>query len=539
MIRDFFIKWIISRVLKRFAHLRDVHRYAFKRYADRVALITPTGIFTYREIEQRALALVSLFVEKKIARGDSIFALVKDDHEQFEIKIACTDAGVVLSAFHSAHSAEQIVEAAKSIMPKLLIYDQNIAKGLIQQLTVLFPQMLFIDVGENGNYKRVLAKLKSAYSSNPVDQDMPVALGFTSGTTGKPKTLITTSKTNLASLRLLIKNLKLSTQRRNIMLLGIPVIGAGSGVFLPMWLSGGCIVIPENYSIEKMLPLIEEHSVTHSFMTPSLLIDLLDDPKRKLTDIRSLTTIIYGTAPMAAEKLKECILQMGAIFQQGYGMAEVLPPVSLLQKHQHVNNLGEPVDCKILSSVGLVVDGVEVKIINSGGTEIGSGEVGEIIIRSPTVFEGYWRQPELSSKIIRSGFLHTGDYGFLDKNNYLHLLDRKADIIVRNNQTIFPRMVEEIVHRCPVVKEAILIEVNDNLVLNISIRFCFREHNKSELVDMLRTYLAGELEASEVPEIILIQNELPRSFLGKLIRTQIRQSILESDKSTREESSGG
>jgi acyl-CoA synthetase (AMP-forming)/AMP-acid ligase II len=165
-------------------------------------------------------------------------------------------------------------------------------------------------------------------------------------------------------------------------------------------------------------------------MTPSQLIDLLDWSELARYDISSLKNLIYGTAPMPAAKLEEAIVRLGPIFQQGYGMAEILPPVSLLQMEHHVHN-GEPAARNILSSAGRVVNGVKVQVVDDQSQPAKAGEIGEILIQSPTAFSGYWQQKDLTNKVLNNGWYHSSDYGFFDQYGLLYILDRKSDLIHR------------------------------------------------------------------------------------------------------------
>ncbi len=525
MINNFIAKFFINRILNSFSHIRDVHRFAFKRYADRIALITPEGSFSYAQIEQRSLSLVSFFEEQGLVKGDYMFALLPDGHEQYEVRVTTTDFGLVPIAFNVAHSSEQVLEAAKNIKPSIFIYEENLGGQIAKVMQKENPNILLLKIGKDNSYEQAIASSSPKYSNNEVDENTTVALGFTSGTTGKPKALIATSRSYLKSLRMLINNLRIKTNQKNIMLVGITLIGAGSGMVLPTMLSGGTLIIPKSYDVETLLPLIEEHQVTRCFMTPSLVIDLLDSPTREKTNLQSLITIIYGTAPLAAAKLEEGILKMGAIFQQGYGMAEVLPPVSLLQMHEHVDENNKPVSRSILSSVGKVVKGVDVRIVDENDKDVGTNEIGEVIIFSPTIFDGYWKQPELSSMAIRNGYMYTSDYGFIDELGYLHILDRRADIFTRQGETVYPRQIEEVIHTHPAVKEATVIEVNNQFILCASMRQAFKNQNWENISIELENLLSATMKPYQIPEKIFIVDELPRSFLGKVLRREIRDWV--------------
>ncbi len=540
MIQSSIAKFFINRVLGKFNHLRDVHRFAFKKYAERVALICADGSYTYAEIASRSLRLLSYITAKGIRQGDYAFVLLPDGHEQYEVRITTIESGMVHTAFSPANSIAQIQEAAEQMRPKIFIYQHNLGAEVATLLQQKLPGILLLKIGKNGSYEQAISAHQAAtsadellpqkslsehYSKEKLDINSTVFLSFTSGTTGKSKALISSSRSQLQSLKMLINNLRIHVGQKNIMMTGIPLIGAGSGVVLPTLLAGGTLVIPDAYEIDCLLPLIEKYEVTRCFLTPSLLIDLLDSPNLKTTCLKSLTTIIYGTAPLSAAKLKEGIEKLGPIFQQGYGMAEVLPPVSLLQPHEHINRQNLPQEDRILSSVGKVVKGVDVRIVNDEEQPCQLNEIGEVTIFSPTIFDGYWQQPELSGKVIRNGYMFTSDYGFLDDQGYLHILDRKADIFEHKGKIIYPRLIEEIVHTHEAIKEAVVIKVDDKFILCASLRHRFRSHVKSQISNQLYHLLNLKVASYQIPDQIVLVEELPRSFLGKILRTEIRQWI--------------
>ena len=520
MIPSFLRRWLIGRLLRRFRVPRDAQRFAFRRYPARTVLITDRGTLTYRELETRVGQLVALWSSLGIGKGDSVFTQLRDDWEQLEVRLAAAECGVVLTGFHLAHSAGQVVEATRSVTPKLFLYD---AAGCAQSavaMTLAVPGTKKIAVGAGGDYEHRLTSQTPRAETLEILPSDPLALGFTSGTTGAPKALFMTQGSYLTSLRMVADNLRFIAQGPNIMVLGIPLSGAGSGAVLPTLLSGGTLIIPGVYDVDHVIASVEAHKATRLFVTPSLLIDLLDTPRLAHNPLASLHNIIYGTAPTPAAKLEEAIARFGPIFQQGYGMAEVLPPVSLLQMHEHMID-GKPAPRSVLSSVGRVVPGVEVKIVDDTGQPVAIGEIGHVHIASPTMFSGYWQRPDLTAKVLRDGFMHTGDCGYFDRAGLLHIVDRHVDVISRATRTIYPRLVEEIVHDYPPIKEACLVQVGDRVILVVSWRRAWREREPSTLQG-LHDFIAERIEAWQRPDQIQVLADLPRSFLCKVLRRDVR-----------------
>ncbi len=521
-----FHRLLIQLILRRFRVPRDAVRFAFSKYPDRIALITQRGSLTYSRLADRVYRLASGWHAAGVKKGDHVYTQLADDWEQIEARLAAYELGAILTSFHETHPAELVLHAAQVAKPRVFVFDPNFAKNA-ELLSDQHPSMLQLKTGGHGSYETLIAGSPAKPSTNYVKPRDVAALVFTSGTTGPPKALLVNQNVALISLRLMIANLNIVVPHQDIFLICIPLVGAGSGAVLPTLIAGSTLLIPPKYEVSVLIPWIEKYKATRAFMTPSQLIDVLDWPDLARYDISSLKNLIYGTAPMPAAKLEEAIVRLGPILQQGYGMAEVLPPVSLLEAEQHVHN-GEPAARNILSSAGRVVNGVKAQIVDEQSQQVKPGEIGEILIQSPAVFSGYWQQSDLTSKVLHDGWYHSNDFGFFDEYGLLYILDRKSDVIQREDRTTYPRLVEEAVHDHPAVKEACLVKPNDSseIILFVSLRDQWRTPQRRwNLTEEISNFLCDKVQESQMPDKIILLDELPRSFLQKILRKDLRELI--------------
>lgn len=518
---------VLHLYLRRFRVPRDLTRQAFRRYGERVALITPSGSLTYARLADRVYRLATGLAELEVRKGDRLFTLLPDDWEQIEVRLAAMELGAVQTAFHGAHAAELILEAAHAAQPRAFVYHPQLGADVAHRLVQELEGIRLLAVREGASYEALIGSSLPHQNTDPIMPSDVAALGFTSGTTGRPKALFVTHGTMITSLRLTALNVRITPSRQpQLTVLGIPLVGAGSGLVLPSLFTGGTIVIPTAYEAGEILRLIERHRATRTFLTPSLLIDLLDWPDLDQYDLSSLRNVIYGTASTPAAKIEEALRRFGPIFQQGYGMAEVLPPVSLLQREDHARN-GQPAPRHVLSSVGRVVPEVQVRIVDEAEHPLPAGEVGQVLIASPTTFGGYWQRPDLTEQALREGWFRTGDYGYLDTEGWLHILDRKANLIRREGRVIYPRLVEEAIHDHPAVKEACLVDGGaQGVVLSISLRRAWRDRVASlAFAEELRAFLRGRIEDWQMPDRVRLYAELPRSYLCKVLHREVRASL--------------
>ncbi len=517
----------VDLYLRRFRVPRDMLRFAFRRYRDRTAILAPRGRLTYGQLGERVLSLATAWSRLGVGKGDSVFTLLPDDWEQVEVRLAAYESGAVLTAFHASHPLETIAQAAEMVRPALFIYDPRLGQEVADHFARTMPEVRLLAIGPRSPYETLIASTPARRIPLPLGPDDPAGFGFTSGTTGPPKALVMNQGVGVTSLRLVAKNVGVQPGEIHTFLVGIPLVGAGSGVVLPTLFSGSILVIPERYEAGTFIELIWKFQVTRLFTTPSLLIDLLEEPTFDRMHLPSLRNIIYGTAPTPAAKLEEALQRFGPIFQQGYGMAEVLPPVSLLQMQDHVRN-GRLAPRHVLSSVGKVVPEVKVRIVDPEGNVLSPGRVGEILVASPTLFSGYWQRPDLTQRVLKDGWFRTGDHGYFDHEGWLHVLNREADIIQRRGHVIYPRLVEEAVHDFPGVKEACLVAVGEEptAVLCVSLRQGWREKEGSpHLAEQILRFLETRLHPWQLPDQVHFFPELPRSYLHKVLPRDVRRAL--------------
>lgn len=497
---------------------RDIHRYAFRKYGNRVALRFPDRAMTYAELQDRSYRLVQALEAAGLKTGDSLFAQVNPGPAFFEIRTAALEIGLVLTVFHALHSPEFVAFAAEKAKPKLMICDAQYASGA--------PDVPLWVTGEGGEYEKQLAAHAPAPSRARFSPDLAMGLGFTSGTTGAPKGLLSSHFAAVASMKLIIRNLKIKPDRKaiNISLPAIPLVGAGSGLIFPSILSGGELVVADVPDARTLTALVKALGVTRIFITPSQLIDLLDQPASADADLASVKHIIYGTSNMPLPKLEEAIRRFGPVFQQGYGQAEVLPPVSLLTPEDHIQN-GAPAPRNILRSCGRVVKGVEVRIVEDSGQPLPVGEIGHIHVLTPGRMQSYLDPAQNEGVIFDDGYFATGDMGFLDAEGFLTVIDRAADVIDTPQGKVYPRPIEDIAHEHPAVKECSLVAVAGKPALFVSLRAGYEGEPPAKITAEIRALLEQHAKPWQIPQEISTLPEIPRSFLGKVLRKDVRAAM--------------
>lgn len=514
---------VVRFLLNRLRTARSVARLAYRFYRKRPALIDRRGTLSYAQLQDRVLRLQAWMQAQGVRKGDIVFTWLPETGEQYETRLATFENGTLFASFHKHLPAEAALSTIERVQPAIFIHDPLLSSAILPAVRERLPRLRLLALGSD--YERALAAHAPAHSSTAVHEDDMLALHMTSGTTGLPKAVGYSNRKYLDSMRLISQAIDFTppAHGRDVNMLGLPLTGPGSGLVLPTLMAGAALVMPEDFRAATLARLIAQHRVSRAFLSPSAIIDLLDEPTLDQHDLSSLAHVPYGAEMMPAPKIAEAIRRFGPIFQQGYGCVEALPPITWLLPHEHADEQGEPLGPDVLSSVGRVIPGVEVVIRDDEFAALPAGAVGLVTVRTPVRFDGYWQAPEKTAETLRDGWVVMGDIGYFDAAGYLHVLGRSADCVHRNGQMLNPREVEEIAHGHPTVKEACLVQHGPAAVLVVSLRQRWRSGYDRQLVQGdITEHLKLHLHAGRLPDQVRIVDELPRSFLNKLLRREVR-----------------
>ena len=523
-LRSMLARWM----LRRLRTARDVAHLAYRLHGRKTALIDRRGRFTYACLQDRVLRLHAWMQAQGVHKGDIVFTWLPETGEQYETRLATYENGAIFASFHKHLPALAVLDMLERLRPAVFIHDPQLSRTILPVVRERWPAMHLLALGMA--YESALSAHQPQRGREPVHEDDVFALHMTSGTTGLPKSIGYTHRKYLDSVRLISQSIDFSRPKgtvQDVNMLGMPLTGPGSGLVLPTLLSGSALLMPENFHAETLARLIARHRVTRAFLSPSAIIDLLDDPELARHDLSSLYHVPYGSEMMPAAKIAEAVRRFGPIFQQGYGCLEALPPITWLLPHEHVDAAGAPVALDILASAGRVVDGVEVVIRDDNFQPLPAGQTGLITARTPVAFEGYWKDPERTAETLREGWVVMGDVGYFDRHGYLHVLGRTADRVQRAGQWINPREVEEVAHRHPAVKETCLVQHGLQAVLVFSPRHgrCDALSNagaRSALEREVFQHMAATLPQAQQPDRVHLVADIPRSFLNKMLRREVR-----------------
>lgn len=352
-----------------------------------------------------------------------------------------------------------------------------------------------------------------------VDDDDLAALLYTSGTTSLPKGV----KLTHGALTGYIMGANDAADGSDLgrMILAAPLYHiAGLTSVLNALYAGRITVVMQQFDADRWLELIDEQEVTHAFLVPTMLARVLESDRLGSASLASLQALTYGAAPMPPAVIKRAIELFPATvgFSGAYGQTETTSTVAVLGPDDHV--LDSDQKLARLSSVGQVLDDVEVRIVDPEGNVLGPGEHGEVQLRTYRAMDGYWGSEEKTRVTIDDeGWVHTGDLGFLDDDNYLFLSGRSGDMIIRGGENIAPEEVEAVLYEHGDVLDAAVVGLKDDTWGERVVAAVVLRDGGS--LDAVNDHLKEHLASFKRPESIHVTDDLPRTSTGKLLRRHL------------------
>ena len=350
-------------------------------------------------------------------------------------------------------------------------------------------------------------------------EDTAVIL-YTSGTTGQPKGAELTHFNMYSNAQYCAEQLIGEPGRReifgpgNVSLCALPLFHSfGQTCNQNSSIMGGAsLSYLDRFEPETALSVMQRDRVTQFAGVPTMYFALLNFEDADRYDLSSLRYCYSGGAPMPVEVMKDFDEKYNVNILEGYGLSET-SPVATFNVLYRTRKAG---------SIGVAINGCEVKVFDDDDREVAPGEVGEVVIRGYNVMKGYYKRPEATETAFRNGWFHTGDMGRMDEDEYFFIVDRKNDMIIRGGFNVYPREVEEILYGHPAVQEAAVIGVPDEKY-GEEVKAFVALKNEQELTgEELIEFAKERMAASKYPRLVEILPELPKGSTGKILRRSLR-----------------
>jgi long-chain acyl-CoA synthetase len=505
----------------------DMLRRNASNFPGHIAIVSQGRSISYRNLNERVNALSHQLLRRGLQKGDRVGVLVHNGHQFVEAYFAAAKTGAIFCPYNTHSKPGELKETVNYSAPRYLIFDhdysdmmdglKNAFDSVEYYIDLQNPRLSFAE-----DYEALIAAGEKGEPAVTVHEDDVMSIFFTSGTTGKPKGAMRTHRHILANIVTGLIELGVGYNERILVIFPMYHISYEDNIGRCFFLPNTMIIRREGgFDPDEVLGLLSRQRITFCHLVPTMINAFLRSPNIAAYDLTSLRTIFYAGAPMPVDLLTRALRVFHSRFFQGYGLTESGPQTTLLRPQDHVVD-GSEKQLQKLGSVGTPVVGFEVKILGEDGKQAAAGEIGEITGRSEAIMKGYWRMPQESADRLREGWLHTGDLGKVDEDGYIYLVDRKHDMIISGGINVYPREVEEVLYRHPLVFEASVFGVpHDYWGEAVKAVVVLKEGataGEKEIIDFCGEHLAGYKK----PKSVEFWKELPKNPTGKILKRVIR-----------------
>ena len=470
---------------------------------------------TYEELRSGVSQTAGLLMELGVGPGDRVGLFATNSSELLEALFAVSALGATLVPMNYRAADEEVTHLLADSGAKVLFTESRYS-DLIESCR---PDSLETVILLDGDYTARRDGADEYPLVNDVEDDELATLLYTSGTTSLPKGVKLTH--GALTGYIMGANDAADGSDRGRMILAAPLYHiAGLTSLLNALYSGRVTVIMPQFEANAWLAQVAAHSVTHAFLVPTMLARVLEADTIDTADLSSLEALTYGAAPMPPAVIKRAIdvFPESVAFSGAYGQTETTSTVAVLGPDDHV--LDSDMKLARLRSVGQVLDDVEVRIVDPVGNVQGPGENGEVQLRTYRAMDGYWGSEEKTRVTIDDeGWVHTGDLGYLDDDNYLFLSGRSGDMIIRGGENVAPEEVEAVLYEHPDVLDAAVVGLEDETWGERVVAAVVLRDGAS--IDAVTDHAKAHLAAFKRPEAIHVTEELPRTSTGKLLRRHL------------------
>jgi long-chain acyl-CoA synthetase len=479
---------------------------AAQQHGDRPAIRLDEHVLTYRQLADAAKRVATLLADHGVTTGDRV-GLVLPNVPAFPILFyGALYAGATVVPMNPLLSEREVAYYLSDSGAKLVFAWEDMA----QAASAAGPP-LGVEVVTTGASGPDVTGLAPTGLQQRGDGDTAVLL-YTSGTTGQAKGAELTHH-NLASNAAMVAETLLELHPDDVVMGCLPlfhVFGLTCGLNASV-LSGSCLTVVPRFDPGKALEVIDRDRVTVFEGVPTMYSALLHHPESGSFDVSSLRTCITGGSAMPVEVLKSFEAAFGCIVLEGYGLSETSPVVSF--NHPHAER--KP------GSIGTAVRGVELRLVDDQGTDVGGDDVGEIAVRGDAVMKAYWERPEATTEAIPDGWFRTGDLARVDDEGYFFIVDRKKELIIRGGYNVYPREIEEVFYEHPAVAEAAVIGMpHPDLGEEVGAAVALKPGATADPQE-LQAFVKSKVAAYKYPRQVWIVDALPKGPTGKILRRAV------------------
>lgn len=499
-------------------------------WPDRLAVVDvargPEGRFTYAQLDARANALARfLRDELKLQRGERVGVLAHNGVEHLDVLFACARLGAIAVPYNWRLHPAELADLVRGTSPRALVHHSEFNDSA-RAACAAVPGMVPLHLDGEGiaggvSFEATLSRAwPEPIRREDVSDEETLCLLFTGGTTGKSKgARISYRMTAYNTLNTLIHELRPG----DVTVTHTPMFHTGGLLVytLPLLTVGGTVVIMRRWDPEALLQLIPRERVTVFFAVPAQYQQLLTAPSFRSADLSSLRYMTSGGAPLPVQVIEAWRAVHPVPFKQGFGMTEAGPGLFSMGPEHAVSKAG---------SIGRPNYYVDARLVDEDGREVSVGEVGELVLKGPILFSGYFNE-EATHAVDAQGWFHTGDLARRDEDGFFFIVDRKKDMFISGGENVYPTEIEAALHQHPAVHQCAVVGIPDERWGEVGCAFVVLAPGADASADGLLEHLRSRLARYKVPKKILLRTALPLSPAGKVLKRELRAEVTQGEVS--------
>ncbi len=496
---------------------------------DRLAVVdagkSPHRPFTYAQMNARANRLANwLRDEVGVDKGDRIGIVARDGVEFIDAFCACGKLGAILACYNWRLHWRELLDLVLDTAPRALIFSGEFGESVANAAgqADFLRHLLHIEgegVAGSKHYETTLqAAPDTPVITERVDKEDIVCLLFTGGTTGLPKAAqISHRMVAWNTLNTVIHDITHGDTTVNV----FPMFHTGGLLVytVPMLILGGTVVLTRRFDPQQVLDLIQQYRATFFAGVPTMYQMLTQAPNWESADLSSLRFCTSGGAPLPVPLVERFGEEKGVRFKQGFGMTEFGPGIFALAPEDAIRKAG---------SIGRPNFFVDARVVDDDNHPLGPGEVGELVLKGPSMSSGYFNNPKASDEAVDSdGWFHTGDLAMHDDEWYFFIVDRKKDMFISGGENVYPAEIEQALYRHPAVEMCAVIGVPDPQWGEVGKACVVRKPGHDVTEEALLAHLRERLARYKVPKSVAFMDALPISAAGKILKRELRAQFTE------------
>jgi malonyl-CoA/methylmalonyl-CoA synthetase len=470
--------------------LTDLFDLSLRGRADDPALEFGHDTYTFGELDDRSNRLARFFIAEGFTPGDRVCVYLPNCIEMIDLYLACIKTGVIFVPINILYRDRERSHILADAEPRAVVGDE--------------PFSASVPMWTRNQLRYAIERSPAIRPDVRLNGDSPAGIIYTSGTTGTSKGAVLTHNNFAVNALNLLTCWQITSKDR--LLLPLPLFhvhGLGNG--LHCWLMSGCRM--------KLLERFLHHTASQEFLrfqptlffgVPTMYVRMLEWEPETAREIGSFMRLcVSGSAPLPAAVLDDFEQLFGQRILERYGMSETL-----------MNTSNPYIGERRAGTVGLPLPGISVRLLDTHGNLVPDGETGEVYLRGPNVFSGYWRREDATRAAFVDGFFRTGDLAVRSADGYYTLCGRKSELIISGGYNIYPREIEEFLQEQPEIIEAAVVGANDPVRGEVPMAYVVVQEGFDAV--LIESRCRGAMASFKVPRTFVVVDALPRNALGKV-----------------------